>query len=94
MTRKKIRQRVATMMHKTCPYCNGSGRIYNEETVALKILREFLNMEREAPCNRYILKVHTDVADYIENESLLPDKVEIYRSRSSHAEFYKLSAYE
>ena len=91
MTRKKIRQRVATMMHKTCPYCNGSGRVINEETIALKILREYLNMERYSPCDKYILKVHSDVADYIENERLLPDTVEIYRSRSAHVEYYKLS---
>ncbi|MBN2878802.1 MAG: Rne/Rng family ribonuclease [Clostridia bacterium] len=91
MTRKKIRQRVATMMHKTCPYCHGSGRVINEETIALKILREFLNMQRESPSQKYILKVHSDVADYIENEKLLPDIVEIYRSRSAHVEYYKLS---
>ena len=92
MTRKKIRQRVATMMHKTCPYCHGSGRVINEETIALKILRDFLNMERYSPSDKYILKVHSDVADYIDNEKLLPESVEIYRSRSAHVEFYKLSA--
>ena len=92
MTRKKIRQRVATMMHKTCPYCSGSGRVFNEETVALKILREYLNMQRTNPSSRYILKVHSDVADYIEGEKLLPNTVEIYRSRSAHVEYYKLNA--
>ncbi len=92
MTRKKIRQRVATMMHKTCPYCHGSGRVINEETIALKILREFLNMQRYSPSENYILKVHSDVADYIESEKLLPENVEIYRSRSAHVEFYKLSS--
>jgi len=92
MTRKKIRQRVATMMHKTCPYCHGSGRVFNEETISLKILREYLNMQRYSLNNKYILKVHTDVADYLEHEHLLPDNVEIYRSRSSHVEYYKLSA--
>ncbi len=93
MTRKKIRQRVATMMHKTCPYCSGSGRVFNEETVALKILREYLNMQRYSSSEKYILKVHSDVADYLEAEHLLPDNVEIYRSRSAHVEYYKLSAY-
>lgn len=92
MTRKKIRQRVATMMHKECPYCHGSGRVINEETIALKILREYLNLERNSTCEKYILKVHNDVADYLENEHLLPDKVEIYRSRSAHVEYYNLSS--
>lgn len=91
MTRKKIRQRVATMMHKVCPYCHGSGRVINEETISLKILREYLNLEHDSCNDKYILKVHNDVADYLENEHLLPDKVEIYRSRSAHVEYYKLS---
>jgi len=91
MTRKKIRQRVATLMHKTCPYCNGSGRIYNEETVAQKILKELRRQTANYTAESYILKVHSDVADYLEKENLMPDNVKIYRSRSAHHEYFSLS---
>ena len=40
MTRKKVRQRVSTILHETCPYCNGSGRVLTAESVALKVLKE------------------------------------------------------
>ncbi len=91
MTRKKIRQRVATLIHKTCPYCNGSGRVYSEETVALKVVEEYIKQQRENGDVDYVLKVHSDVADYIESEGLLPKNVNIYRSRSAHIEYFRLT---
>ena len=34
---------------------------------------------------------HADVADYLEQGALLDERVEIYRSRSAHIEFFRIS---
>ena len=91
MTRKKVRQRVSTILHETCPYCSGSGRVLTAESVALKVLKELRKLRQEDNNCRYMLKVHADVADYLEREELLDENVEVYRSRSAHIEFFRLS---
>ncbi len=40
MTRKKVKQSLDEMLQKTCPYCDGKGRILSEETMAKKVERE------------------------------------------------------
>ncbi|MGI6316876.1 MAG: Rne/Rng family ribonuclease [Christensenellales bacterium] len=94
MTRKKVRQRVFTISHTTCPYCNGSGRVMTAESVALKVLKEVRRQKAQTMVEHFILKVHADVADYLERENLLDESVEVYRSRSSHIEAFRLSGYE
>ena len=37
LTRKKLRANLADTLQTTCPYCKGSGKVLNAETVALKI---------------------------------------------------------
>jgi ribonuclease G len=91
MTRKKVRQRVSTILHETCPYCNGSGRVLTAESVALKVLKELRKLRQEDAEGRYMLKAHADVADYLEQGALLDERVEIYRSRSAHIEFFRIS---
>lgn len=92
MTRKKVRQRVSTMLHCTCPYCNGTGRVLTAESVALKVLKEIRRQRAQTNISRFILKVHADVADYLEQEGLLEDDIEVYRSRSAHIESFRLSS--
>lgn len=92
MTRKKVRQRVSTMLHCTCPYCNGTGRVLTAESVALKVLKEIRRQRAQTNISRFILKVHADVANYLEQEGLLEDDIEVYRSRSAHIESFRLSS--
>ena len=37
LTRKKLRANLAHTLQTACPYCKGSGKVLNAETVALKI---------------------------------------------------------
>lgn len=91
MTRKKVRQRVSVMMQTTCPYCGGSGLVLTAESVAQKILKELRIQRAKTGETAYVLKVHADVADYLEREHLLDADIEVYRSRSAHIEQYRLS---
>ncbi len=93
MTRKKVRQRVSSVLHAPCPYCGGSGQILTVESVALKVRKEWRKLIAEAsPDDRFILKVHKDVADYLEAEELLEGgNLEIYRSRSLHRESFSFA---
>lgn len=40
ITRKKMGVSLAALLEKTCPYCEGKGRLLSEETVASRIRRE------------------------------------------------------
>ncbi|MGI6706396.1 MAG: Rne/Rng family ribonuclease [Clostridia bacterium] len=40
MTRKKVKQRISSILQKPCPYCQGTGRVFSEETTAAKVRRE------------------------------------------------------
>jgi ribonuclease G len=91
MTRKKIRQRVATLLHMPCPVCNGSGRVYTPETVALKILKELRRKTENLDAESYVLKVHSDVADFLLNEKILPDNVKIKKKESIYMGKFELS---
>lgn len=96
MTRKKVRQRVSSVLHAPCPYCGGSGQILTVESVALKVRKEWRKLlANAAPDDRFILKVHKDVADYLEAEELLEGgNLEIYRSRSLHREAFSFARME
>ncbi|OUN00532.1 MAG: ribonuclease G [Firmicutes bacterium ZCTH02-B6] len=45
MTRKKVAEDIGARLQRACPYCDGSGRVLSEETVAHKTQRE---LERRA----------------------------------------------
>lgn len=93
MTRKKIRQRVSTIMHTTCPYCSGSGRILTAQSIALDVYRQYKRAMDVAPAPRYMLKAHADVVEYLEKSGMAKEmkNVDLYASRSAHAESFKLS---
>ncbi len=93
MTRKKIRQRVSAIVHSTCQVCGGSGRVLTPQSVALEILRQYLRAKDNLTCDRLQLKVHVDVADYLEKSGMAAElkDVTITASRSCHVESFKLS---
>nr|MBO2478285.1 ribonuclease G [Bacillota bacterium] len=49
MTRKKVAEDIDARLQRACPYCDGSGRVLSEETVAHKTQRE---LERRARVSR------------------------------------------
>lgn len=93
MTRKKIRQRVSTIMHSTCQVCNGSGRVLTPQSVSLEILRQYKRAMENLACTKFALKVHTEVAEYLEKSGMIAElkNVDVTSSRSCHVESFKLS---
>ncbi len=92
MTRKKIRQRVSTILHSACPVCGGSGRVLTPQSISLEILRQYRRSAESAATSRFKLKVHADVADYLEKSGMVREleRVEISASRGCHVESFKL----
>jgi len=67
MTRQRQRQSLQQSTYIECPYCKGTGRIKNLETLALQILRE-IKAELEHPeLQRAEVSVSPDVANYLNN---------------------------
>jgi ribonuclease G len=93
MTRKKIRQRVSTVLHSPCPVCGGSGRVLTPQSVALEILRQYRRAMDNLTCSRLKLRVHPDVAEYLEKSGMAQGmrNVDIVTSRGGHVENFKLS---
>ncbi|MCK4965583.1 ribonuclease E/G, partial [bacterium] len=67
MTRQRVRPSLLFTITDPCPYCNGTGRIFSNETIVTKIeqwLKRFKNSSRE---KRLVLTVHPEVADFLVN---------------------------
>ncbi|MDI3480481.1 MAG: ribonuclease [Tepidanaerobacteraceae bacterium] len=65
ITRKKVRQSLDEVLEKTCPYCEGRGRILSEDTVAKKVERELVRVFRERKGEAVLLEVHPSVASVV-----------------------------
>ena len=91
MTRKKIRQRVATLLHMPCPVCSGSGRVFTPETVALKIMRDIRRHNINMDAKSFTLKVHFEVGEYLTANKMLSGNVEIIKTESLNLDKYELT---
>ena len=91
MTRKKIRQRVATLLHMPCPICSGSGRVFTPETVALKIMRELRRHKLNLDATAFVLKVHNEVGEYLVQNKMLPEGIEMIKTESLYMDKYELT---
>ena len=62
MTRKKVREGFSELMQKECPYCHGSGMVISESSMALKIIRDLLELIARERFSAILLEVHPKVA--------------------------------
>ncbi|MGM0471757.1 MAG: Rne/Rng family ribonuclease [Bacillota bacterium] len=62
MTRKKEKEGVAEFLQKSCPYCQGSGRVLSEDTVALKTIRKLKKLFNNNDQEAVLVEVHPQVA--------------------------------
>jgi len=60
MTRRKIRQRVSDVMQSTCPYCDGVGKVYSEDTMALRARKEIIKFARH--CDDEVIVVFLNLS--------------------------------
>lgn len=62
MTRKKVREGFSELMQKECPYCHGSGMVISESSMALKIIRDLIELIARERFSAILLEVHPKVA--------------------------------
>lgn len=99
MTRKKVREGFGELMQKECPYCQGSGMVMSESSMALKIIREITELKVDENFSAILLEVHPKVAAVLigvggEKLKELEDEldIDIYISGNDelHIEEYKI----
>lgn len=62
MTRKKVGEDMISRLQRTCMYCEGSGRVLSEETVAHRAQRELIKQARASEDEAFLVVCHPSVA--------------------------------
>ncbi len=62
MTRKKVGEDIMTRLQRTCPYCDGAGRVPSEATVAHAAQREIVKRARMTDDEALLVVCHPSVA--------------------------------
>ena len=65
MTRKKGRQSLMNMITKTCPYCDGRGRIMTEESVSRRVRRDIRKVLANQKAEAILVETHPSVASLL-----------------------------
>ncbi len=65
MTRKKVRESLGDLIQKRCPYCEGTGQIRSESTMALNIISHLNKLTDREDFSAILLEVHPRVAAVI-----------------------------
>lgn len=77
MTRKKVRQRLASKLLKPCPYCQGTGRVYSETMVMAKVEKDLERIFNGSKIWGALVEVHPNVARlWTEDEGKALDMLE------------------
>lgn len=62
VTRKKVRQGLESVLQKICPYCDGKGKVYSEETVSIQVRQQLLELAERTQAETISVEVHPGVA--------------------------------
>ncbi|MFW5976776.1 MAG: Rne/Rng family ribonuclease [Bacillota bacterium] len=62
MTRKKVREDLGDLIQKSCPYCEGTGQVMSETTMALKVIRKIKRLAEKEDFSAILLELHPKVA--------------------------------
>jgi len=65
MTRKKVRQGIESVLQKTCPYCDGKGKVFSEETVSIQVKNRIYEMALRTTAEAILVEVHPSVASLL-----------------------------
>ena len=75
ITRKKKRRESASMLVKPCPYCQGSGLIWSNDYIVMRIRTGLLDLFADG-YDTAIVDLNVEIADYILAKGLLKKDVE------------------
>ncbi len=62
ITRKKVGRRIDSILQKECPFCEGTGRVLSEETMANRIERELKRIFSDSDDEAALIEAHPSVA--------------------------------
>lgn len=62
ITRKKVGRRIDSILQKECPFCEGTGRVLSEETMANRIERELNRIFSDTDDEAALIEAHPSVA--------------------------------
>ena len=62
LTRKKVRQSLDEVLQRPCPYCDGRGKVFSEETMSLKVRSEVRKLLRQSHNEAVMVELHPSVA--------------------------------
>ncbi|MHB8170628.1 MAG: Rne/Rng family ribonuclease [Thermincolia bacterium] len=101
MTRKKVRQGIENVLQKTCPYCDGKGKVFSEETMSIQVKNRVYEMAQRTTAEAIMVEVHPSVASLLigsggvnlrEFETKTKKTIFIRGSESQHIEAINLQA--
>lgn len=65
MTRKKGRKNLRDLLTRECPYCEGQGRVFSEESMARRVRHEIRKILRNSSAEAILIEVHPSVASLV-----------------------------
>ena len=68
MTRQRIKPGFKRSLYQECPCCSGRGNVKTAESMALDVIRMMLVASEQNNCATVEIKVHSDVASYLNNQ--------------------------
>lgn len=76
ITRKKVRQRLESLMQKKCPCCEGTGRVLNEDVILYKIEKEMRRIHYHTNAEAVIFEVRPEIKEEILRNTFLIKELE------------------
>jgi len=98
MTRQRRKESILSIICRDCPYCGGSGMIFSELTMYIKIKRELLRKGPRVQGRTVNIFLHPRVADifdekgYKKLEKILKKRIVLRRDYKLHHEEFKITS--
>lgn len=61
MTRKKVRNRISSILETKCPYCEGTGKVLTPETIINNLEQELKRISIHTNSEAVLVKVHPEI---------------------------------
>jgi len=68
INRQRIHQALSMRTHRTCPTCDGTGRVPGPEMAGLNLLRRIRARATTAPLAKVRIALHPDLAEAVQNQ--------------------------
>jgi len=65
MTRKKVRNRISSILEQECPYCEGKGKVLSPQAVKNNIENELRRISIHTNSEAVVLEIHPDLYDVL-----------------------------